>query len=182
MNSKHSSSLQNPYEIGVDNGMSNLGEAGGRNVTKPCGRPRGSKNKPKGNVLNVTPTIEFPVLEIPSGVDIIEWLGQYSQSKKVYVNVIGGFGLLSEVAVRLGSQPDLVIFCEPITLMSLAGFSCKFSPSEPVSCSYTATLGRLNGTAIGGTVYRLITRAPVVLTAMLSNDAEFIGNASKSLA
>lgn len=120
------------------------------------------------------------VLEIPSGVDIIEWVGHYAQSTKVSVAVLGGSGLLSEVAICPRPQAGQVKFFERLHLISLSGFF-KMSQTS-VSSSYAATFSRMDGTVIAGSVSSLVTMTPVILTMLIFNEAKFIGGNSKILA
>ncbi|KAK1366904.1 hypothetical protein POM88_042465 [Heracleum sosnowskyi] len=92
------------FNLGVGNGMSNMGQSGGSNVgqfsgPKPRGRPRCSKNKSKEDVLQMTSLMKSIVLEIPPGSEVDEWLRQFAQSRNIYMNVIGGSGIFSQAII-----------------------------------------------------------------------------------
>ncbi|KAK1367182.1 hypothetical protein POM88_042743 [Heracleum sosnowskyi] len=134
----------------------------------------------KENIFEMASITESIVFQIPPGVDIIAWVGNFAQSKKVYVNVLGGSGLLSEVAICLNQKLGPINFSERFNLMSLTGSFCM---SETfVSSYFAALLARMDGTVIAGSVSRLITMTPVVLTAHICKDIKVIGGNSRILA
>lgn len=172
------------FNLGVNSSPSNVGQAGGSHLlgSRPRGRPRGSKNKPKGFVLSMTSALKSAVLEIPPGSDVVEWMKQFAQSRNICVNVLGGSGMVQQVAIsHLLSHP--VILAEKLTLISFSGTAGIFSPLEPSRCcSFTAALGRLNGTVVGGTLTSLITYGPVLLNVLISKNPEVGGAGYQTLA
>ncbi|KAK1367234.1 hypothetical protein POM88_042795 [Heracleum sosnowskyi] len=176
------------FNLGVGNGMSNVGDSGGSIVgrlsrPRPRGRPRGSKNKSKEDVLQMTSLMKSIVLEIPPGSEVIEWLRQFAQSRNIFMNVIGGSGIFSQAVISHMPSEHPKILSENLCLVSFRGTVGKISPLEPFgSCSFSASLGRLNGSVVGGTLWRLVSLAPVVVNALISKSPEVIGAGYKALA
>ncbi|KAK1351612.1 hypothetical protein POM88_054184 [Heracleum sosnowskyi] len=67
------------------------GGTAGHSRAKRRGRPQGSKNRPKGDNMGMKPVI----LDVPDGVDIIDWVADFANSNKVCITVVGGFGKVS---------------------------------------------------------------------------------------
>ncbi|KAK1367063.1 hypothetical protein POM88_042624 [Heracleum sosnowskyi] len=176
------------FNLGVGNGMSNLGQSGGSNVgqfsgPKPRGRPRGSKNKPKDEVLQMTSIMKSIVLEISAGSEVVKWLRQFAQSRNIFMTVIGGSGTFSKAAISHMPSEHPKMFSENLCLISFTGTAGKISPSEPSgSCSIIATFGRLNGDVIGGTLWSHVSLGPLVVTALISKSPEVVGAGYKTLA
>ncbi|KAK1367064.1 hypothetical protein POM88_042625 [Heracleum sosnowskyi] len=176
------------FNLGVGNGMSNVGDSvgsiGGQlSGPRPRGRPRGSKNKSKEDVLPMTSLMKSIVLEIPPGSEVVEWLRQFAQSRNIYMDVIGGSGIFSQAVISYmpSEQPNML--SENLCLVSFGGTVGKISHLEPFgSCSFAASLGRLNGDIVGGTLWRLVSLTPVVVTALISKSPEVVGAGDKALA
>ncbi|KAJ8450612.1 hypothetical protein Cgig2_020249 [Carnegiea gigantea] len=64
--------------------------------SKPRGRPKGSKNKPK----YVEPTIKTHLLEIQPGSDIVEMIHCFARTQNAGVSVVNGVGRVRNAAVR----------------------------------------------------------------------------------
>ncbi|XP_074356693.1 AT-hook motif nuclear-localized protein 15-like [Apium graveolens] len=151
--------ISNP---GVGNDISNMGQSGGNGIvasggqfswSRPRGRPRGSKNKAKENTIEMTSSMKSIVLEIPSGTDVIEWLKQFAHSRNIFMNVLGGSGMITQATISLISSEHSTIFFERLCLLSLTGPVGKISPSEPsVPCSLNTIFARTKGDVIGGTL------------------------------
>lgn len=169
------------FNLGVGNGMSNVDQSGGSNVgqlsgPRPRGRPRGSKNKPKENVLQMASVMKSVVLEIPPGSEVVEWLKQFAQSRNVFMNVLGGSGIVSQAAISQLPLDPQTIFSEKLCLISFSGTAGQISPSDPPgSGSFTASFGRVNGAVIGGMLWRLVSLGPMAVTAVISESLEVVG-------
>ncbi|XP_074360633.1 AT-hook motif nuclear-localized protein 24-like [Apium graveolens] len=167
--------MSNP---GVGNDINNMGQSGENDIvasgghfslSRPRGRPRGSKNKAKENTIEMTSEMKSIVLEIPPGKDVIEWLKQFAHSTNIFMNVLGGSGMVTDASISLISSVHPTIFSERLCLLSLTGPVGKISPSEPSgSCTLNAIFARTNGDVIGGTLWRLVTFGTMHVTALIS--------------
>ncbi|XP_074364574.1 AT-hook motif nuclear-localized protein 27-like [Apium graveolens] len=139
------------------------------------GRPRGSKNKAKENTIEMTSEMKSIVLEIPPGKDVIEWLKQFAHSRNIFMNVLGGSGMITDASISLISSVHPTIFSERLCLLSLTGPVGKISPSEPSgSCTLNAIFARTNGDVIGGTLWRLVTFGTMHVTALISKNPDVL--------
>ena len=107
--------MSNP---GVGNDINNMGQSGENDIvasgghfsfSTPRGRPRGSKNKAKENTIEMTSAVKSIILEIPPGKDIIEWLKQFAHSSNIFMNVLGGSGMITHATISLMENLDLQI-------------------------------------------------------------------------
>ncbi|WOH11719.1 hypothetical protein DCAR_0831210 [Daucus carota subsp. sativus] len=95
---------------------------------------------------------------------------QLAQARNASVYVLGGSGMVSQVAYCRLSSPHSIILSEPLNLVSLVGLVTD--PSEPGSASFTAALSSLNGSVFGGRILNLVAMDSVLLTALLSQKRE----------
>lgn len=75
----------------------------------PCGRRKGSKNKPKAPPLPEKPktlnTLENRVFEIPSGVDVRVILETFALKSKMGVFILSGSGTVAKVTLMHHAAP-----------------------------------------------------------------------------
>lgn len=156
-----------PIEISLSGGPSeSVGSVGeGNNAERSHsmsrGRPRGSRNRPNRERTTLTSV----VLTIPPGVDLINWVTGYSVSNSVCVNVLRGFGTISQVSLtHLRSQNPPHQLTEVLNLISISG-AC-FYPLARCTVFHTM-LQRMSGAVISGTAVRMTTLDPVVLNVIV---------------
>lgn len=147
---------------------------------KTRGRPRGSKNKAKGDVQEMS-GMKLEAHEIPPGTDVINWVVQLAQCKQLCVTVVSGSGLISLVDLNYGkSNLPPVTISGPLTLTSFSGAFFLTCSSSPHSRNFfTASLKRFDQQVFGGAVAgRMIASSPVVLMITTFNNPKIyeLGN------
>ncbi|KAH7845748.1 hypothetical protein Vadar_005524 [Vaccinium darrowii] len=127
-------------------------------VRRPRGRPPGSKNKPKPPLIithqpDLTGMMNPYVLEIPTGLDLIHSITQFSQKRSTAVCVLSATGPVSNVTLR---QPTATVtFQGRFDMLSL---SATVFPSPTTMTSslrgteFRISLGGPQGMVVGGTV------------------------------
>ncbi|XP_074360638.1 AT-hook motif nuclear-localized protein 15-like [Apium graveolens] len=135
--------MSNP---GVGNDINNMGQSGENDIvasgghfsfSTPRGRPRGSKNKAKENTIEMTSEMKSIVLKSRLGKMSLNGLKQFAHSRNIFMNVLGGSGMITDASIR----PHLIStsnnISERLCLLSLTGPVGKISPSEPSgSCTF----------------------------------------------
>lgn len=146
---------------------------------KTRGRPRGSKNKAKGVVQEMS-GMKLEAHEIPPGTDVINWVVQLAQCKQLCVTVVSGSGLISLVDLNYGkSNLPPVTISGPLTLTSFSGAFLTCSSSPHSRKFFTASLKRFDQQVFGGAVAgRMIASSPVVLMITTFNNPKIyeLGN------
>ncbi|XP_074358205.1 AT-hook motif nuclear-localized protein 29-like [Apium graveolens] len=138
---------------------------------RPPGRPRGSKNKPKHtNVSNCESpnTLKMHLLEVSSGVDIVETLNNYARQRGRGVCILNGNGMVSNVIIRQPATSSLfggfITLPGAFELISITGAVLP-PPAPPGSGSLSIFLSGGHGNVLGGNVEGpLIATGTVVLT------------------
>lgn len=148
-----------------------VGNTDRRSIATPCVHPRGSMDRPKGENIAMKPV----TLEVPAGVDIIDWVAGFANSNKVCVTIVGGFGKVSLAILRnLVSQAPPLLYEEHLTLISLSG-TCLLSPlAKGYPTFFNASLGRVNGGVIAGAALRMVTMGKVGLSAYVFQNPKII--------
>ncbi|KAK1385830.1 hypothetical protein POM88_023565 [Heracleum sosnowskyi] len=115
------------------------------------------------------------ILDVPDGVDIIDWVAGFANSNKVCITVVGGFGKVSLAALsRLKSPAPPLLYIEHLTLINLSG-TYQFSTLAEGSPTFiNALLGRLNGAVIGGAASRMVVMGKVGLSAYVFQNPKII--------
>ncbi|KAL1827979.1 AT-hook motif nuclear-localized protein 28 [Daucus carota subsp. sativus] len=134
--------------------------------SKPRGRPRGSKNRPKQEPKRENMAIKPVTLEVPAGVDIINWVANFAKSNQVCITVTAGFGVVSlAVFANVLSQTPHREYKEYLAVDNFSG-TYVFSPlAQTTQSFFNAALSRVNGQLIGGEAFRMVTMGKVVLSA-----------------
>lgn len=166
-----------PENVVFNVGSSASNARNGGNVvlprTMPRGRPLGSKNKAKMNVSTKNeylPIQPLMTLEVPPKCDIISWLLALAESQKVCITVLGGFGSISEVAIKyVDSQPVPFVYSgELMAMMSISG-TYMFSPEKASDIFLGVTVARANGQVFAGTASKIVTIGRALLTVSFFN-------------
>ncbi|GAB2277100.1 hypothetical protein Dimus_011808 [Dionaea muscipula] len=180
MNSTHI--VQTPPASGADALTSTPPDTG----RKPRGRPPGSKNKPKPPVYitrEAEPAAKTQQLEIPSGLDIVEMVQRFAAKHHVGVNIINGFGSISNVVLKYpGIQGQSISLSGTFELLSVSGMF--MGPSVPCnskekssSCGshYLAVFLAGNGAQVFGGVAmgKVVAASNVVLNVCTFANYEF---------
>lgn len=153
----------------MSDGNGNIAEGndGERHQARPRGRPRGSRNRPNRDAPALVD------LNVPPGVELINWVIGYSSENNVCVNVISGTGRISIAELTDLEHPLPSRFTELLNLISISG-AC-FSPvSVPTATIFNAMLRRENGTVVSGTVLTMTTMDYAVLNAVVYRNPFFI--------
>lgn len=132
-------------------------------VRRPRGRPPGSKNKPKAPIFVTHDSSEPPmspyILQVPSGIDVVEAINSFCRRKGIGFCVLSGSGSVADITLR---QPSPAAPGSTITFhgkFDLLSVSATFFPppprnslSPPVSNFFTVSLAGPQGQIIGGFV------------------------------
>ncbi|GMH13030.1 hypothetical protein Nepgr_014871 [Nepenthes gracilis] len=178
MNNAHLS--RNPPSSATDM-IAPAAESSGR---KPRGRPPGSKNKPKPPIYitkETEPSVKTHQLEIRSGLDIVEMIQKFSIKNQVGVNVMNGFGSVSNVMLRHPVIPgQSITLSGTFDLLSVSGVflgssTCNSKEKSPGGSScLTVFLAGNAGQVFGGTVMGTVVAAGnVVLNVSTFGNYEF---------
>ncbi|OUZ99788.1 protein of unknown function DUF296 [Macleaya cordata] len=149
-------------------------------VQRPRGRPPGSKNKPKPQVLFVsTPRdtdycslMQPLILEVPCGVDVVESIARYARRQNIWVCVLNGSGTVSNVSVRQPSINPLgasvVTFHGSFDILSISATflppssSLQSSLATNYKSHFAITLAGPQGQIFGGSVVGTLIAATTV--------------------
>ncbi|KAL1802494.1 hypothetical protein ACET3Z_031141 [Daucus carota] len=135
------------------------------------GRPRGSRNKPRGEDSAPITVI----LKVPRGVDLIDWVVSYASSKKAHLTILCGSGnVLRADLSHMGSQAPPITFTEPLSLITMSGMFLFSGSKDGPLALFNVTLGRLSGDIVSGTAVSMITMDEVTLTATVFYNPEML--------
>nr|KYP60513.1 Putative DNA-binding protein ESCAROLA [Cajanus cajan] len=89
----------------------------------PRGRPMGSKNKPKLNIMSITePTAMLSLIHVPQGHDVVESIMDYARREHANVTILGGSGTIARVTLHNTSGGSTALTLHgPFTLVSFTG-------------------------------------------------------------
>ncbi|CAJ2652176.1 unnamed protein product [Trifolium pratense] len=147
---------------------------------RPRGRPPGSKNKPKTQIIinrQPEPTMSPHILEIPQGSDVVEAIARFSNRRKTSLCVLTGSGTVSNVTLRQISAPPgtTVTFHGHFNILSIsATFFSMSEPSPPIQKEFSISLAGPQGQIVGGFVVgRLLAVGPVFVIAASFNNPSY---------
>ncbi|KAK9112869.1 hypothetical protein Scep_020388 [Stephania cephalantha] len=130
-------------------------------VRRPRGRPPGSKNKPKPPVV-ITRDAEHcamrpHVLEIPTGVDLVDSIVRFARHRNVGLCVLSGTGSIANVSLRQPSTTPgaTVTFHGRFDILSISATYLPSSPPSPSSSplsGFAVSLAGPQGQIFGGAV------------------------------
>ncbi|KAK8662457.1 hypothetical protein V6N13_092030 [Hibiscus sabdariffa] len=149
----------------------------GSGSRRPRGRPPGSKNKPKPPVVITKESpnsLHSHVLEIASGSDIAECIGNFAQRRHCGVSVLSGSGVVTNVTLRQPAAPGGVITLHGrFEILSLSGVFLP-TPSPPGATGLTVYLAGGQGQVVGGSVVGpLEASGPVMVIAATFTNAVY---------
>ncbi|GMI87164.1 AT-hook protein of GA feedback 2, AT-hook motif nuclear-localized protein 15 [Hibiscus trionum] len=153
------------------------GSGSGSSSRRPRGRPPGSKNKPKSPVVITKESpnsLHSHVLEIASGGDIAECIGNFSQRRRCGVSVLSGSGVVTNVTLRQPAAPSGVITLHGrFEILSLSGVFLP-TQSAPGATGLTVYLAGGQGQVVGGSVVgALEASGPVMVIAATFTNAVY---------
>ncbi|KAK8491048.1 hypothetical protein V6N13_121990 [Hibiscus sabdariffa] len=151
--------------------------AAGSASRRPRGRPPGSKNKPKAPVVITKESpnsLHSHVLEIASGGDIAECIGNFARRRHCGVSVLSGSGVVTNVTLRQPAAPSGVITLHGrFEILSLSGVFLP-TPSTPGATGLTVYLSGGQGQVVGGSVVgALEASGPVMVIAATFTNAVY---------
>ncbi|WOH14532.1 hypothetical protein DCAR_0934051 [Daucus carota subsp. sativus] len=168
----HAYSAQNDLINGASPIFNNAGGVAVSNTSASrAGRPRGSRNKPRGEDSAPITVI----LKVPRGVDLIDWVVSYASSKKAHLTILCGSGnVLRADLSHMGSQAPPITFTEPLSLITMSGMFLFSGSKDGPLALFNVTLGRLSGDIVSGTAVSMITMDEVTLTATVFYNPEML--------
>ncbi|WOH15271.1 hypothetical protein DCAR_0934808 [Daucus carota subsp. sativus] len=168
----HVNSGQNDLINGASPIFNNAGGVAVSNTSasRP-GRPRGSRNKPRGEDSAPVRVI----LKAPRGVDLVDWVVNYASSKKAHLTILCGSGNVSRADLsHMGSQAPPTTFTGPLSLITMSGMFLFSGSRDGPRAFFNVTLGRLSGGIVSGTAVSMITMDEVALTANVFYNPEML--------
>lgn len=152
-------------------------------VRRPRGRPPGSKNKPKPPVIitrDAEPSMSPYILEIPTGVDIINSITKFCRKRNMGLCVLNGSGTVTNVTLRQPSTTPVstVTFHGRFDLLSISATVVQPNASVPsnngIANGFTISLAGPQGQVVGGGVIGpLVTAGTVYLIAATFNGPSY---------
>ncbi|XP_020222977.1 AT-hook motif nuclear-localized protein 17 [Cajanus cajan] len=131
----------------------------------PRGRPMGSKNKPKLNIMSITePTAMLSLIHVPQGHDVVESIMDYARREHANVTILGGSGTIARVTLHNTSGGSTALTLHgPFTLVSFTGtyvyndrYTLNTGATPPPHMAFGISLctarGQLFQGAVGGKV------------------------------
>ncbi|KAF5183009.1 At-hook motif nuclear-localized protein [Thalictrum thalictroides] len=157
------------YSGGGGGGYSGGGGGDGASIEvsrRPRGRPPGSKNKPKPPIIITRDTecaMRPHILEISSGLDIIDSIVRFSRQRNVGLCVLTASGSVLNVSLRQPTPGSTVTFHGRFDILSISATylppsslypssSSSSSNGGGVGCTTTISLAGPQGQIFGGSV------------------------------
>ncbi|KAL2471405.1 AT-hook motif nuclear-localized protein 17 [Abeliophyllum distichum] len=149
---------------------------------RPRGRPPGSKNKPKPPVIitqNAEPSMTPYVLELPSGVDVIEAITRFCRKRKMGLCVLNGNGAVSNVTLKQPSTTGATVtFHGRFNILSLSAtilpVNVPTSLTTALANGIGISLAGPQGQVVGGLVVGpLISAGTIYLISAMFNSPSF---------
>jgi predicted DNA-binding protein with PD1-like motif len=147
---------------------------------RPRGRPPGSKNKPKAQIIinrQPEPAMSPHILEIPEGSDVVEAIARFSNRRKTGLCILTGSGTVTNVTLRQISAPPgtTVTFHGRFNILSIsATFFSPSEPSPPIQKEFSISLAGPQGQIVGGFVVgRLLAVSAVFVIAASFNNPSY---------
>jgi predicted DNA-binding protein with PD1-like motif len=136
---------------------------------RPRGRPPGSKNKEKPPIIitrESANTLRAHILEVGSGCDVNESVGNYARRRQRGICILSGAGTVTNVSIRQpAAAGSIVTLHGRFEILSLSG-SFLPPPAPPGATSLTIFLAGGQGQVVGGSVVGELTAAgPVIVIA-----------------
>ncbi|KAG1371734.1 AT-hook motif nuclear-localized protein 15 [Cocos nucifera] len=144
--------------------------SGGGSSRRPRGRPPGSKNKPKPPVIITRESpnaLRSHVLEIASGIDIMDAIAIFARRRQRGVSILSGSGIVTNVTLRQPAGPAgaVVTLHGRFEILSLSGAFLP-TPSPPGASGLAVYLAGRQGQVVGGSVVgELVASGPVMVIA-----------------
>lgn len=152
-------------------------------VRRPRGRPPGSKNRPKPPVIitrDAEPSMSPYILEIPTGVDVINSITKFCRKRNMGLCVLNGSGTVTNVTLRQPSTTPVstVTFHGRFDILSISATIVQPNASVPsnngIANGFTISLAGPQGQVVGGGVVGpLVTAGTVYLIAATFNGPSF---------
>ncbi|KAF9603454.1 hypothetical protein IFM89_036247 [Coptis chinensis] len=139
-------------------GASGFGDGASIEISrKPRGRPPGSKNKPKPPIIITRDTecaMRPHILEISTGLDIIESLSRFVRQRNVGLCVLTASGTVVNVSLRQPSTTPgaTVTFHGRFDILSISATYLPPTSSVPASNGCSISLAGPQGQIFGGSV------------------------------
>ncbi|OIT36207.1 PREDICTED: AT-hook motif nuclear-localized protein 17-like [Nicotiana attenuata] len=148
-------------------------------VRRPRGRPPGSKNKPKHATFIIKtrddhvekPSMSPYILEIPTGVDIIDSIFRFCEERNMGLCVLNGSGTVTNVTLKQPSNTaaSTVTFHGTFNILSISATIVLENSSLPNG--FTISLAGPQGQVVGGAVIGpLLSAGTVYLIAATFNN------------
>lgn len=143
-------------------------------ASRPRGRPRGAKSKPKPPIIITQDTpnaLTSHIFEVSSGSDIVDSVKTYATRRGRGVCVLSGSGAVTNVNLRqpatavlpLGSSSPVMAMHGRFEILSLTG-TCLPPPAPPEASGLALFLAGGQGQIVGGSVVGpLRASGPVIL-------------------
>ncbi|KAG6438236.1 hypothetical protein SASPL_103173 [Salvia splendens] len=155
-----------PNEKELEAGATTSSGGSGR---RPRGRPPGSKNKPKPPIVVTRDSpnaLRSHVLEVASGNDVVESVGNYARRRGRGICVLSGGGTVANVTLRQPAAAGAVVTLHGrFEILSISGTVLP-PPAPPGAGGLSIFLSGGQGQVVGGIVVApLVASGPVVLMA-----------------
>ncbi|XP_051124623.1 AT-hook motif nuclear-localized protein 28-like [Andrographis paniculata] len=153
-------------------------------IRRPRGRPPGSKNKPKSQVVVARepsePTMSPYVLELPAGADIVEATARFSRKRGIGLCILSGNGIVTDVTLKQPSAaPGAVVSCRGrFDILSISGTILPAGAGGGDAAAgngmFTLSLAGPHGQVVGGLVVApLVAAGTIYLVAATFNNPTF---------
>ncbi|GAA0165980.1 hypothetical protein LIER_21245 [Lithospermum erythrorhizon] len=143
---------------------------------RPRGRPPGAKNKPKPPILvtrDSPSALHSHILEVASGLDVIQSIAQFSRRRQLGVCILDGTGSVMNVTLRQPFSPGAVFLQGRFEILNLKGTFLPGS-AQPGSTGLTVLLAGVEGRVVGGSVMgSLIAAGDVMVVAATFGSANY---------
>ena len=101
---------------------------------RPCGRPKGSRNKssaPPSGIPETPETLKSHVFEIPSGVDVRMALETFAHRTRLGIFIVSGRGTVTNVTLlQPAARGGTATYAGPLGIMALSGMSIPTTQLE----------------------------------------------------
>ncbi|KAK4278871.1 hypothetical protein QN277_016652 [Acacia crassicarpa] len=171
---------------GSGNNTANMRTKLKQTIRKPKGRPPGSKNKPKPEIMDEQ-ALKHAIIEIPAGCDVVEELIKFAEIHNVGLTVLSGSGSVTNVTLShtLSNNAPSLTLNGTFVMLSLSGTyvktqNCSSSSlppnpssfpgvvSSPGFSCFTMCLAGTKGEIFGGVIAgKIIAASLVVVVAAL---------------
>lgn len=160
-----------------DNSDAGGQELGPQMSRRPRGRPPGSKNKEKPNMIIEQESVNgfrAHVLEIANGCDVVESLAAFARRRQRGICILSGSGAVNNITLRQPATATTVVSLQGrFEVLSLSGtFLPTLEPSP--ATGLTIYLAGGQGQVVGGSVVgALMASGPIVVMAATFCNAQY---------